>query len=50
MAYQKYVPRRGVMYVPASDDRKIAKIPTLGVDCVVLDCEDGVAVNMKVIF
>ncbi|ODN02292.1 Citrate lyase subunit beta-like protein, mitochondrial [Orchesella cincta] len=44
---RKYIPRRAVMYVPASDLRKIAKIPTLGVDSIVLDCEDGVAVNKK---
>ena len=41
-------PRRAMMYVPASDERKIRKIPTLGADTVVLDCEDGVAVNQKV--
>ena len=40
--------RRAVMYVPAADDRKVKKIPTLGVDVVVLDFEDGVAVNQKV--
>ena len=35
------------MYVPGNDTRKVAKIPSLGADCVCLDCEDGVAVNMK---
>ena len=40
--------RRAVMYVPASDERKFNKAPSLGVDTVVLDCEDGVAVNQKV--
>ena len=35
------------MYVPGNDERKIKKIPSLGADCVCLDCEDGVAVNMK---
>ena len=43
-----YRPRRAVMYVPASDERKYNKIPSLGADTVVLDCEDGVAVNKKV--
>uniref|UniRef100_A0A672U4T5 Citramalyl-CoA lyase n=1 Tax=Strigops habroptila TaxID=2489341 RepID=A0A672U4T5_STRHB len=43
----KYVPRRAVLYVPADDERKIQKIPSLNVDCAVLDCEDGVAVNRK---
>lgn len=38
------------MYVPASDLRKIAKIPSLGVDCIVLDAEDGVAINKKVYY
>lgn len=42
-----YVPRRALMYVPGSDQRKVAKIPQLGADCVCLDCEDGVALNMK---
>ena len=40
-------PRRALMYVPGSDDRKLAKIPQLGADCVCLDCEDGVAVGKK---
>ncbi|XP_026524720.1 citramalyl-CoA lyase, mitochondrial isoform X3 [Notechis scutatus] len=42
-----YIPRRAVLYVPADDVRKIQKIPTLNVDCAVLDCEDGVALNRK---
>ena len=37
------------MYVPGNDDRKLAKIPSLGADCICLDCEDGVAANMKVV-
>jgi len=35
------------MYVPGHDPRKLQKIPKLGVDCAVLECEDGVALNMK---
>lgn len=35
------------MYVPGNDDRKLAKIPSLGADCICLDCEDGVALNKK---
>ena len=35
------------MYVPGNDERKVAKIPVLGADCVCLDCEDGVAINKK---
>ncbi|XP_077199934.1 citramalyl-CoA lyase, mitochondrial isoform X2 [Paroedura picta] len=42
-----YIPRRAVLYVPADDERKIKKVPSLKVDCAVLDCEDGVAVNRK---
>ncbi|CAH1799947.1 unnamed protein product [Owenia fusiformis] len=40
-------PRRAVLYVPGSDQRKLSKIPSLKVDCAVMDCEDGVAVNRK---
>ncbi|XP_017199061.3 citramalyl-CoA lyase, mitochondrial isoform X2 [Oryctolagus cuniculus] len=46
-AGHKYVPRRAVLYVPGNDEKKIKKIPSLKVDCAVLDCEDGVAVNKK---
>jgi len=35
------------MYVPGNDTRKVEKIPNLGADCICLDCEDGVALNMK---
>ncbi|XP_055492635.1 citramalyl-CoA lyase, mitochondrial [Leucoraja erinacea] len=43
----KYTPRRAVLYVPGNDERKLQKIPNLHVDCAVLDCEDGVALNKK---
>ncbi|XP_051882690.1 citramalyl-CoA lyase, mitochondrial isoform X2 [Pristis pectinata] len=46
-ANHKYVPRRAVLYVPGNDERKLQKIPSLRVDCAVLDCEDGVALNKK---
>jgi citrate lyase beta subunit len=39
--------RRALLYVPADDWRKIQKATTLGVDCVCLDLEDGVAQNRK---
>uniref|UniRef100_A0A2P2IEL8 Citramalyl-CoA lyase, mitochondrial n=1 Tax=Hirondellea gigas TaxID=1518452 RepID=A0A2P2IEL8_9CRUS len=42
-----FIPRRAVLYVPGSDKRKLAKIPSLAADCVVLDCEDGVAISQK---
>ncbi|XP_043547228.1 citramalyl-CoA lyase, mitochondrial isoform X1 [Chiloscyllium plagiosum] len=44
---RKYVPRRAVLYVPGNDERKLHKITSLDVDCAVLDCEDGVALNKK---
>lgn len=43
-----FFPRRAVMYVPASDERKTKKATTLNVDTLVFDLEDGVAVNQKV--
>ncbi|XP_038614724.1 citramalyl-CoA lyase, mitochondrial [Tachyglossus aculeatus] len=46
-APHKYIPRRAVLYIPGNDEKKIKKIPSLNVDCAVLDCEDGVAVNKK---
>jgi citrate lyase beta subunit len=39
--------RRALLYVPADDWHKIQKATTLGVDCVCLDLEDGVAQNRK---
>ena len=39
--------RRALMYVPGSDERKIIKSTTLGLDCAILDLEDGVAFNRK---
>jgi len=44
---RRYVPRRDLMYVPGSDLRKVEKIPKMSADCVCIDCEDGVAINMK---
>lgn len=43
-----FSPRRALLYVPASDVRKLEKLPTLCVDTVVIDLEDGVSVNRKV--
>ncbi|XP_017550667.1 citramalyl-CoA lyase, mitochondrial [Pygocentrus nattereri] len=43
----KYIPRRAVLYVPGNDERKLRKLISLDVDCAVLDCEDGVALNKK---
>lgn len=40
--------RRALLYVPGDDRKKINKAATLGVDCVCLDMEDGVAATRKV--
>jgi citrate lyase subunit beta/citryl-CoA lyase len=40
-------PRRSVLYVPASNDKALAKIDALDCDCVVLDLEDAVAPSQK---
>lgn len=40
-------PRRALLYMPGDDMRKIQKAATLGVDCICMDMEDGVAVNRK---
>jgi citrate lyase subunit beta / citryl-CoA lyase len=41
-------PRRSVLYVPASNERALAKISSLGCDTVILDLEDAVAPTEKV--
>ncbi|XP_056915166.1 citramalyl-CoA lyase, mitochondrial isoform X3 [Takifugu flavidus] len=43
----RYIPRRAVLYCPGNDERKLRKLASLDVDCAVLDCEDGVALNKK---
>lgn len=39
--------RRAMLYIPGEDRHKINKSLTLGVDCVCMDMEDGVALNRK---
>ena len=39
--------RRALLYMPGDDRRKIEKATTLGVDCICMDMEDGVAVSRK---
>ena len=39
--------RRALLYMPGDDLRKIHKATTLGVDCICMDMEDGVALNRK---
>ena len=47
---RKFITRRAALYIPGNDERKLKKIEGLDVDCVVMDCEDGVALNRKVMF
>ncbi|RZC41886.1 citrate lyase subunit beta-like protein, mitochondrial, partial [Asbolus verrucosus] len=42
-----YTPRRALLYVPASDLKKLKKALGLDIDCITMDCEDGVALNKK---
>lgn len=39
--------RRSVLYVPASNDRALAKLQTLACDAVIIDLEDAVAPSQK---
>jgi citrate lyase subunit beta/citryl-CoA lyase len=39
--------RRSFLFVPASEERKLAKAPSLAADAVILDLEDGVAAARK---
>jgi citrate lyase beta subunit len=39
--------RRALLYTPGDDRHKIEKALTLGVDCICMDLEDGVALNRK---
>lgn len=43
----RFIPRRALMYVPGSDERKLSKIPQIQADCICLDIEDGVAYTAK---
>lgn len=40
-------PRRSVLYVPAVNEKALAKIPSLACDAVILDLEDAVAPDRK---
>lgn len=44
---QKTRARRALLYMPGDDMHKIRKATTLGVDCLCMDMEDGVAFNQK---
>jgi citrate lyase subunit beta/citryl-CoA lyase len=41
-------PRRSVLYVPAVNEKALAKVDGLACDCVVIDLEDAVAPSQKV--
>ncbi|VDO31314.1 unnamed protein product [Haemonchus placei] len=45
----KYVPRRALLYVPASNQKMLDKVASIQADCVVLELEDGVAMTSKAI-
>lgn len=48
MTSEPYRPRRSVLYVPASNDKALAKIATLACDAVIIDLEDAVAPADKI--
>ncbi|MGX9146625.1 HpcH/HpaI aldolase/citrate lyase family protein [Mesorhizobium sp. 128a] len=48
MTSEPYRPRRSVLYVPASNDKALAKIAALTCDAVIIDLEDAVAPIDKV--
>ena len=48
MPQNSFSPRRSVLYVPASNARAVAKIPSLACDVVILDLEESVAPADKI--
>lgn len=48
MQNKTYRPRRSVLYVPASNEKALAKVGQLTSDCVIIDLEDAVAPDAKV--
>jgi citrate lyase subunit beta/citryl-CoA lyase len=48
MTSEPYRPRRSVLYVPASNDKALAKIAELACDAVIIDLEDAVAPDDKI--
>ncbi|ESZ31089.1 MULTISPECIES: CoA ester lyase [unclassified Mesorhizobium] len=48
MTSEPYRPRRSVLYVPASNDKALARIATLACDAVIIDLEDAVAPSDKI--
>ncbi|MFC3326514.1 HpcH/HpaI aldolase/citrate lyase family protein [Mesorhizobium cantuariense] len=46
---ETYRPRRSVLYIPASNDKALAKIASLTCDAVIIDLEDAVAPPDKIV-
>eukprot|EP00112_Aurelia_sp_Birch-Aquarium-sp1_P003662 Seg1412.12 transcript_id=Seg1412.12/GoldUCD/mRNA.D3Y31 product="Citramalyl-CoA lyase mitochondrial" protein_id=Seg1412.12/GoldUCD/D3Y31 len=46
-SFQTARPRRSLLFVPADDKKKITKATNLRADCIILECEDGVAMSQK---
>lgn len=47
MQNRQFRPRRSVLYVPASNEKALAKIGQLACDCIIIDLEDAVAPDQK---
>ncbi|XP_069680328.1 citramalyl-CoA lyase, mitochondrial-like isoform X2 [Periplaneta americana] len=47
LSVRSYTARRAILYVPGDQEKKLTKAINFDVDCIALDCEDGVAVNKK---
>ena len=47
MPVRSYRPRRAVLFVPASNEKAMAKLPSLACDAVIFDLEDSVAPEAK---
>ena len=48
MTQPSFRPRRSVLYVPAANEKALAKIPSLACDAIVVDLEDSVAPSEKI--
>lgn len=48
MSIRVHRPRRAVLFVPATNEKAIAKLPSLACDAVIFDLEDAVAPESKV--
>ena len=49
MPSRNFRPRRSVLYMPATNDRALAKLPGLACDAVIIDLEDAVAPQEKAV-